>query len=549
MKHDLREYEDGAVIDADVAIIGAGAAGITMAMDMIGSGRDVLLIESGGMEFEADTQALYEGKVIGVKYDDLEVGRLRFFGGTTNHWHAHCRPLDPIDFERREWVPNSGWPIKWADIEPYFPRAQELCELGPFKYEATQWPAMARRLIPFDKAKIKTRFWQNGPPTLFGPVYHDAIDKAENVRVLLHANLTGIELDDAGNRVVGATLKTLEGKSARLRPRTLVLACGGIENARILLSCNRQQPAGLGNGHDVVGRYFMEHPHSLVAFAVREVDLERFNAYYDDITVDGTVLHCKPGLSEEIQRERGLLNGCLDLGFGYDRNSGFLAARAIGKALARGDLPDEFGDALLSMVADLDGLVEGMYRHLRKDMVLWFATTFEQEPNPDSRVMLGGETDALGMRRVVLDGRITARETKDVATICKVVGEELARLGLARMKIDDWVLEGTPNWPDVADRYHHMGTTRMGDDPRTSVVDHHCRVHGIANLYVAGSSVFTTSGYANSTLTIIALASRLAAHLVNDGIGGRHHVESHDVAAPGGPSGAAKDGRPAPVLR
>lgn len=518
MLHDLREYEDGAVIDADVAIIGAGAAGITIALDLIGSGRDVLLVESGGLEFETETQALYEGKVVGVEYPDLEVGRLRFFGGSTNHWVGHCRPLDPIDFVRRDWVPYSGWPIDWADIEPYFPRAQELCELGPFRYEAAQWPGLASRLLPFDETKIKTRFWQNGPPTRFGSAYRGALEKAENVTILLHANLTDIRLDDGGKRVMGATLKTLHGKSALLRPRELVLACGGIENARILLSCNSQQPAGLGNGHDVVGRFFMEHPHSLAAFAVREAELERFFAYYGDIPVDGTILHGKPGLSEDAQRERGLLNGCLDLGFGYDRNSGFLAARGIGKALANGNLPGRFGEAVLSVVSDLDGLVEGMYRYLRNDMVLWFATTFEQVPDPDSRVMLGAERDALGMRRAHLDWRISSRETENVAAACRIVGEELARLGLARMRIDEWVLEKSPRWPEVEARYHHMGTTRMGDDPRVSVVDRNCRVHGIGNLYVAGSSVFTTAGYANSTLTIVALASRLAGHFAREEI-------------------------------
>lgn len=513
MIRDLGELEDGATIDADIAVIGAGAAGITIARELIGSRRNVLLVESGGFEADAATQALYEGRIAGRPYFPLDVARLRFFGGSTNHWDGHCRPLDPIDFEKRAWVPHSGWPITRADLDPFYARAQAVCELGPYRYESGDWPPLAPRLLGFAPEKVVNRLWQFGPPTRFGEAYRDVLTDAQNVGILTHANAVDIQVNESGSAVRAVALKSLQGKMATLRPRVLVLACGGIENARLLLASDGVEKAGIGNRHDLVGRFFMEHPHALVAFAVRQMDLERFTPYYDTVREGTTVIRAKPGVSEAAQRRLLILNGCLDLGYGYDRSEGYLALRVLGKALADGRLPDDFGGAILDVVGDLDGMTAGLYRRVRNENVLWFAANCEQVPNPDSRVTLGDGRDALGMRKVRLDWRLSKLEKHSLATMCRLVGEELARLGAARMRIDPWLLSDDDSWRDIEGRYHHMGTTRMSDDPRQGVVNRDCRVHGLANLYIAGSSIFPTSGYANATLTIVALAIRLADHL------------------------------------
>lgn len=514
MIYDLNEYEDGAVIEADLAVIGGGAAGITIAHELAGSSREVLLVESGGTEFDAETQALYEGRNVGTEYYDLDIARLRFFGGSTNHWDGHCRPLDPIDFKRRDWVPHSGWPITRAGLDPYYARAQKLCELGPYRYEAEDWPTLRPELLDLTPSKLVNRFWQIGPPTRFGEVYREVLQSASNVDILTYANIVDILLDEAGNAVEHAVLKTLGGKTVTLRPQALVLACGGIENARILLSCDSQHKAGLGNGHDVVGRYFMEHPHALAAYAVRDgVDLEKFTKYFDIIPYAGTHINVRPGVTEDVQQRLGILNSCLDVGYGYDLSDGYLAVRDLGGAMFRGRATDSLWDATLDVIRDLNGAVGGVYRRLRKEDVLWFAAKSEQAPDPESRVTLDRERDALGMRRPRLDWRLSAMDKQSVAETCKLVGEELARLGVARTRLSSWVLEPNAEWRNVTGRYHHIGTTRMSDSPRHGVVDRDCRVHGIANLYMAGSSVFPTSGYTNPTLTIVALAVRLAEHL------------------------------------
>lgn len=176
-------------------------------------------------------------------------------------------------------------------------------------------------------------------------------------------------------------------------------------------------------------------------------------------------------------------------------------------------MPDELGDAVLDMVSDLDGLAAGVYRRLTDQRVLWFGANTEQVPNPESRVTLAAERDAVGVPRPKLDWQLTMQDKEATRRACRMVGEELARLGIGRMRLDDWLLADGDDWQGLDVRYHHMGTTRMSDDPKQGVVDADCRVHGIDNLYIAGSSVFPTSGYANPTLTIVAMAIRLADHL------------------------------------
>lgn len=521
MLQDFRQRDDGAVIETDVCVIGAGAAGIALARELAGSARTVCVIESGGLEAEPSTQALYEGTVVGEPYPPLEATRLRYFGGTTNHWGGRCRPLDAIDFEPRSWVPHSGWPITRQDLDSFYARAQVICELGPYEYDPAIWRPLLPGLIALRPDRLVNRLWQLSPPTRFGQRYRDDLARATNVRVLLNANAVEIVVNDAATAVREVRLKTLDGKAGTVRLRTVVLACGGIENPRLLLASNRVITAGIGNGHDRVGRFFLEHPHAQIAFAVPTAPLERFRVYSGRVkatTAVGTaVIQAKPGLSEAFQRTERLLNGCVDMGFGYDRSEGYLTLRRVAKTLGRGAMPDDLGGAVLRMVGDLDGLALGLYRRLRDENVFWFGANVEQAPNPDSRVTLDETRDALGLPRVRLDWRLSAIDKRTTRVVCRLVGEELARLGIARMRMDDWLLADDTRWMDLGIRYHHIGTTRMSDDPKHGVVDRECRVHGIANLFVVGSSVFATSGYANPTLTIVALAVRLADRLKDGG--------------------------------
>ena len=479
---DTRSIEAGARLACDVCIIGAGAAGISLARELRGARARVCVLESGGLEPDGDTQALYRGRGVGLAGDGyLETSRLRYFGGSTNHWWGMCAPLDAHDFEARPWVPHSGWPVSRADLDPYYARAQPICQLGPFDYDPDAWDPDPPPLGP----RSLRRMWQYGPPTRFGAVYREELRASTNVAVHLFANAVDLAATDSGRRVEHVVVKTLQGGQFTVAARAVALAAGGIENPRLLLGSDGVVKAGLGNGRDLVGRFFMEHPHRQPAGEIL-FDDPRLAAWGQKREARGARFLVNLGVRPEVQRQHRLLNGSLQLWRSW-----------------RAETQPE--GSLLGLLRDL-AAGAGAGPPQRAEL---FAR-FEQAPSAESRVRLSEERDALGQRRVVLDWRLGALERDSLRRTLEILAEDLAAAGTARVRIEDASAAGAPEFTGGE---HHMGTTRMSGDPSTGVVDRDCRVHGIENLYVAGSSVFPTVGWANPTLTIVALSLRLADHL------------------------------------
>ncbi len=519
MFFDLRDLENNTQIDSDLCIVGAGAAGIALAREFSNTGVRVCLVESGGLGAEEATQELTSGANIGTPYYPLDLTRFRQFGGSTARWGGACAPLNELDFEHRPWVPHSGWPITRRDLDPYYARAQALFEIGPFDYRTEAWAGNGIQFLDFAPERLVTRLWQNSPETHFGVAYRDELRRAENVKVLLHANATEILTDDRAAVAEGVRVVSLEAKSGTVRARYLILACGGIENARLLLLSDRVEPAGLGNANDLVGRFFMEHPHIAVA-RVQYDGSRRWLRSYKDFRKNGVSLRAGLCLSEAAQRSAQVLNysGILVDRFvrdtaGLKEASGYLSLKSLVLAMRRRRLPRDLPVHLRNIVTDLDSIAVGVYRHLLSQNPGIY-TRSEQAPNPDSRVILGPDRDRLGQRKVQLDWRLMPLDKRTIRVSVQLIGQEFERLGIGRVTPDDWLSADDVFWAGtLRGGYHHMGTTRMSDDPKTGVVDADGRVHGLANLYVAGSSVFPTAGYANPTLTIAALSLRLADHL------------------------------------
>ncbi|HEY1961755.1 MAG TPA: hypothetical protein VGG69_05010, partial [Rhizomicrobium sp.] len=264
---DARQVPSGTQLTPDLAIIGGGPAGITLALALAHTPIRMLLLESGGMEFDAKTQALYSGAETGVRYIPLDATRLRYFGGCTNHWGGWSRPLDAIDLEKHDWLPHSGWPFPREEIEPYFARAQSLIEAGPFLYDKLAQERLAGALLPIGNGGVYTSFfqfsqWRGNPqhlPTAFGHRYADDLKRIPNLQLMLHANVTGLRLAHDVRWVDHIDVATLSGNRFTVKPRHIVVACGGIENARLLLASNDVAPAGVGNDSDLVGRFFADH--------------------------------------------------------------------------------------------------------------------------------------------------------------------------------------------------------------------------------------------------------------------------------------------------
>ena len=519
---DFNEVENGVNITADICIIGAGAAGITIARSLIGTGLKVCLVESGGLEANAETQALYTGEDIGrPDRFTLDVSRLRFFGGTTNHWGGWCGPLDELDFTARDWVPFSGWPITRRDLDPYYARAHEICLLDDYTYDPDKLGLPDTPLPKFHIDKLTTRFWRYSEPALFNRHYQDELKNADELTVYLNANLLELTLAKNGNGISQALLSSLSGRRATVSAKIFVLACGGIENARLLLLQNKQRQHGLCNENDLVGRFYITHFH-IVSAQIIANDPERLGVIFSRYRKNGT--HVRPAvcLSEKAQVEHKVLNFGVSIERALDPDSGFLALRDIREELSEGEWPEDFPEKLWTVISDLPDTVGDLYDHFAgnpyrgKVNRIDVTSHGEQAPNRDSRILLSDKRDIFGQRKVQRNWQITGLDEQTIRIGHKFLGEELGRLNLGRLQLHDWLLEENAAIPDEATSFaHHIGTTRMSDDPRQGVVNADCRAHSVSNLYIAGSSVYPTAGFMNPTLTIVALAIRLADHLKN----------------------------------
>ena len=513
---DARSLDDNTRIDADLAIIGAGPAGISLARRLASHRIDICLIESGGLSLDAETQALYQGETPGIEYP-ISSTRLRYFGGTSGHWGGYCRPLDPIDFEQRDWIPLSGWPFGREALAPYWEAASMAVETAPAQYENGDYWAQAtgEPMVDWRAGRFMTRFFQFSPPTRFGERYRGELERSSNIRVLLHSNLTRIAALPSARAIDYLQLQTLSGRRHQVHAKRYVLAAGGIENARLLLLSNDVMPTGLGNQHDRVGRCFMEHPH-LGGFAeIVIADLGRLpRIYREQVLVDGRRARvCYIPRGDFLRRERLLsasftMSVIETLGSESAATTDSSAAGPRNMLAAARPFLTEATSAGIHRSTDLN-----VHRPPSNGLGvrMGIGCACEQAPNPDSRVTLSDETDALGLRRPRLDWRLTEQDRHSLLANIHALGRELGATGIGRMRPR---LPDDGRWePRVSGGSHHMGTTRMSDDPKRGVVDRHCRVHGIDNLYIAGSSLFPTSGSANPTLNILALAYRLADHL------------------------------------
>ncbi len=537
---DAHHLDDGAALQADLCIVGAGAAGISMALELADTPLTVLVLESGGIKAEKDTQALYAGTVAEERlHSPPDTYRQRRFGGTTTIWGGRCMPFDALDFERRDFMPNSGWPIDRSTLLPFYAKANRLCEAGDFAYTVAE--AFDRPLRPmiegFDSPHFTTDTLERfSCPTNFGARYGRRLRAAANVRVLLHANVTRIRLDAAGQRVESLTVNTLGGKTLQASAKHFVLAAGGLEVARLLLA------GGVGNGRDVVGRYYMCHLAGTIgALRVRRPLGAVWNGY--DVSAEGVYCRRRLALTPATQRQRHLGNFVARLHHPRITDPEHRNAILSLLFLAKFVIPYEYGKRLhggeraslrtwlqhVRNVATGPFDAAGFAWHMLTDRKLaerkfpsiiikpkanLFSLDFhaEQQPAPESRVELMREVDALGMPKLRVDWRYTRADVETVGRAIALLAEDIERAGVGTLEYDPHSIEFEMT------RYgayggHHIGTARMGTDPACSVVDADCQVHGVRNLSIASAAVFPTSSQANPTLTVVALALRLANRL------------------------------------
>lgn len=553
---DVRKYPGDPALRCDVCIVGAGPAGIVVARELAKAGKDVILLESGGLTFEKRAHDLNRGEVADAHtHSPLEDYRRRRLGGATTSWGGRCVPFDTIDYEPRPFVPESGWPFDKAHIDPYHTRACAYLELGDDAFrvrDALPPPARDREMVPgLHSDEIDTdSLYLFSPPTDFAAAHRRELDASERVRLYLHANCLKIVRDCESRSVESIEAGEAGGPRLTVHARQFVLAAGGLEVTRLLLASGDLLPRGADDSLDLVGRYYMCHivHHLEVEFASADViwDYEKTRA--------GAYCQRTISVTEQGQRALGLLNhrariehppiadpahrnGVLSTAYLVKRMlSNRLLANRIRPmlgTLSRGvvEVRDAGGTEparpsvvahARNLVTDLPQVVRFSNRWLRErilserklpSMVLRNQANLytlridaEQCPNPNSRVTLGEERDALGQRRLKVDWRHTEADVRNLARTSEIIGRALESSGAGKVR------PGAPVDPQATGG-HHIGTTRMGTSASRGVVDENCRVHGLDNLYIASSSVFPTCSYANPTLMVLSLAIRLSDHL------------------------------------
>jgi choline dehydrogenase-like flavoprotein len=504
----------GETIEADLCIIGAGPAGLSLASKFLGTRFRVYVLESGGEHIGERELDLAHGESVGYPYFPLVEARSMVFGGSSYIWEEwmRARPLDPIDFQARSWAPFSGWPFGYEELKPYYEHAHEALGLGPFRYQ----PDDGQVGIADRESPLKTVLFRYSNTADFTRMRKE-IEASANVCVVLEATALEAVAGESVAEVSHVIASTDNPQRFTMAARVFVLAAGGLENPRLLLLSRSGREAGLGNDHDIVGRYFMEHP------TVRRgvlVPGDGFPSWRTEIytqQADGdSAMRGALAPSTALMERESILNGMILLAPSTElETSEAYRSLAIVKAAFRRDDsgPESIAGHALSLASrptELLRVATALYRRRAGRTVYQLAMTVEQAPDPESRVTLGRGLDRFGRPVASLSWRLGEQERHTMRVLQESLDAALRRQGLGRVE----GLLGDEHPPrTLRGEWHQMGTTRMATDPRQGVVDADCRVHGLSNLYVAGASVFPTVGYANPTLTIVALSYRLAAHL------------------------------------
>ncbi len=510
---------------ADVCIVGGGAAGVALAVELARTPLKVILLEQGPLTPIGADRFVYR-VVPGSKVSlGVDSSRPFFLGGNTNHWYGNCRPLDAGDFEPRSWIPHSGWPINLDDLRSYYQRAQVVSGLGDFRwYDVNACrPLLKQGFKPLESSVLETRIMHTTPEFSFAALHSKALADAPNVTVVPDTHV--IRLKARGDRIVEAEAAHAGGGMTSIAADRFVLSAGGIENTRILLASTDLMEGAASNASKVVGRYFQEHLYYTFETELNEIG--RIGR--------GRALHLyNVGLGRDLQTlgdHRQMVGDAAIWGQLVPSAPVARERKLPGIALwfrptLMRDPPPEL-TALKDAVHHPSELPKAAFGALRHPLrnggyalrrltgrepwpgKLTLVAQVEQTPDPSNAVRLSAAVDAVGRPSVTLENALDQDQRAAHGRALQLAGEEL---GLDGRRLAE-EMERKYATGDFDYHWHHMGTTRMGDDPRHSVVDRNCKVHGVANLFAAGCSVFPTSGSAAPTLTIVALAIRLADHL------------------------------------
>lgn len=512
----IRDLEHGAPSDpphADVCIVGAGAAGILLAVELARLGKSVFLLEGGGRDVEEPSQEPYLSETTGVKHTGIHIGRFRASGGSTNRWGGQILELDELDFAERPGIAGSGWPILKSDLAPHYARALELEGLQNATLEdAAVWREIG--LPPPTFPTLQPFFSRWCPEPNFAHLHRNTLETHTAITVWLHANAVDIAWQDEHLR--GVRCRTLAGIEATFSADRFVFALGGIESSRFFL----QPRSAVGPWHrsGLLGRYFQDHIVCAGA-TIEPTDSRGLHQAFDNVFTRGYKYQPKLRLAPDRQAAAGTLNVAATVSFLSDADQTLGQLKETAKRLLRGRWRETRPSELLYALRHSPLLARQVLRYKLQHRAfnppgsrIELLVHCEQEPESKSTITLSEARDSLGMRRTRLDWQVSERELRSIRTFVEVAATSLAPLGRVLPDPDLMALD-LRFIERCGDGYHHMGGMRMSTSPTTGLVDTDLRLHGMQNAYICSSAVFPTSGFSNPTHTLLALAIRLAHHL------------------------------------
>ncbi|MBW4560885.1 MAG: FAD-dependent oxidoreductase [Mojavia pulchra JT2-VF2] len=547
---DAETFQDGTTFVSDVAVVGAGPAGIVLALELAKAGYNVALLESGRFCFSEAIQNLGEASYFDPKFhQSMSECTRRQVGGTSVIWGGRCVPYDPVDFDKRSYIPHSSWPVTYEEIQTYFARACNYFLCGKAEFNIKNIPNIKHKsIVPGlpDEQVLTSTLERWSLPTNFAKEYFNELKQYKQIKLLYGLTCTEIESNDSGSQVEALQTKTLGGKTLRVKARKYVLAGGGLNTTRLLLASDQKHPGGIGNHSGVLGKFYMGHLSGDIA-VVHFNTSPRETIFGFDRDSDNIYLRRRFSFTRKFLHEKELTNIVAWLGTPkfYDPSHGngilslaylalnsptlgkYLTAKAIRKSLI-GEVKGIYQAHIMNMLKDFAKIPSfvscfGYARFIAKRKIpalfVYSAANeyplhyhSEQVPNPDSTVSLSDERDELGMRRLKINRRCTSQDIESVLRSHEYWDAHLRKHGCGYLKY----LSDDPKasiWDQTKDGFHQVGTTRMSDNSRTGVVGPNCNIHGFNDLFVASSSVFVTSSQANPTFMIVAFALRLADYL------------------------------------
>jgi choline dehydrogenase-like flavoprotein len=515
---DLNEATDPVLLTVDLCIVGAGAAGLAIASEMANFPLTVAVAESGGLDFEPPTQALYDVDISGLPHPGSTQGRFRVCGGSTTMWGGQALPLMPLDFERREWIPHSGWPISYDELQPFYQRACRFLQVDGMNFDTDLFSHLGIRPPAFDASRLWYHFSKWSPQPSVREECLPALRQSRNCTLLLHANVTEIVLDQTSQHVTHVEVQSLGGRRATIHARTYVLCVGGIETARLLLANRKQHPDGIGNEHDLVGRFFQDHPSAFVG-CLNTSSPARAQQLLNVFHKRGLKYSVRSTATPQWQHQNQTLN--ISMGTTFVQEDPTLQnVKDIYTALRLRRFGEDFAGKVVRTILHPSAAISPAYHFLAHGRSfapgarMLIGITSEQQPNPHSRILLSDKLDALGVPRGNVCWKLTDLTLRTIRKFAAMLQEEFRRAEIAEIELEPWVAADSADWTShINDQFHHIGTTRMSDSPHSGVVDRDLRVHSVPNLFIASSAVFPTSGHSNPTLTILALCMRLADRL------------------------------------